>query len=498
MPPEILSLIPTYFTSQKDRFRAASVCRCWRRALLKNGALWAQLFLRKGEGSVSALLDRAKGSPLDVITHGDVSDGILSLISPRARQIRHLELHLNSWKNITTFSEFNSGRLPLLRTLKIVSSETYDLDGRHIPSVPPSHLFFGGSPNLEEFTFNSMRFQFLSRFIFPNLTTFTLSVYPQGKPSASYLFDFLKASPSLRTVKINTQSRISLSGIPREAVVTLDNVDTFSLGVTNHFPGMDVYDIAARISCPRARDTSLIQRIDDQDMGTHLDIFSCSDLWGKIVHQYTASPMEEVTLEIQRVQYEAIRCFFTFRSSDATALQLEFHIADNEMDEEELLIPLGDMDWEIFSQALATIQGYPLLSHIKRLCIKHNAAPPDDYHLEEEVRELFSSLGPLDELTIHGCDLRILGTNFVDEISDSEQMVDFPQIKELKILHPRTEYDGTECMEAIAKLAESQHALGIPFERVTIRMWIFPEEMVEELREWVGEVDCCKEWDPEE
>ena len=53
-------------------------------------------------------------------------------------------------------------------------------------------------------------------------------------------------------------------------------------------------------------------------------------------------------------------------------------------------------------------------------------------------------------------------------------------------------------MEAIANLAKSRHALGTPFERVAIRMWIFPVGMVEELREWVGEVDCGRDCDPEE
>ena len=44
-------------------------------------------------------------------------------------------------------------------------------------------------------------------------------------------------------------------------------------------------------------------------------------------------------------------------------------------------------------------------------------------------------------------------------------------------------------MEAILELAESQHRLGIPFERVTIRTRKLPVVMAEGLKRWVVTVD---------
>ena len=50
-----------------------------------------------------------------------------------------------------------------------------------------------------------------------------------------------------------------------------------------------------------------------------------------------------------------------------------------------------------------------------------------------------------------------------------------------------------DCAAAIVRLAESQHALGIPFERVTVHMDCLPEDTVEWLRPWVGTVHCHNE-----
>lgn len=503
IPLDIPSLIPTHLASQKDRFHAASVCRHWRGTFLKYGALWTQLFLKKGEEYASTLLDRAKGSALDIITHRNAPGGVQTLISPRARQIGSLEFKHNSWGDIVTFSGFNSGQFPLLRTLKITSFETYDSNGRRHVVTPPLHPFFGGAVNLEWFTFNSTRFQFLNHFAFPTLTTFELSATPTEQPNASYLFSFLEASPMLRTVKLKITSRVVLRGIHQETVVTLPNVETFHLHVINYSTAAGALEVAGHISCPRARDTSLIHETDDDYVGAGLEIFPCPTLWEKIVGQYTTNPMEEVTLEIKRTPCDAVKCSLTFQSSNTTVLRLGFHASETGVDEEGLQMSFDEMGWEIFSQALAAIQDSPLLPHVKRVHFKHRAAAPDDYHITrgaKEVGELFSCLGPLDELTVHGCDLHVFLAAFLDgpRFDDLKQAIAFPPIRELAILHPVMEYRERECTNAIVKLAQSQRLRGIPFERVTVRMWTFPTGMVEELGQWVNEVDYRVEWYREE
>jgi hypothetical protein len=49
---------------------------------------------------------------------------------------------------------------------------------------------------------------------------------------------------------------------------------------------------------------------------------------------------------------------------------------------------------------------------------------------------------------------------------------------------------------AIVELAKSQHALGIPFQRVTVRARVLPAGMAEMLEAWVGVADCCEEPSP--
>ena len=491
IPTDILSLVPTYLPSQKGLFRAASVCRHWRGVLLKRGTLWSQLFLKNGEDYTSTLLERAKGSALDIIVHCKAPVGTISLISTRAQQIKYLEFTRSPWQDIIAFSEFNSGRLPLLRTLKI---ETYDWRGQ---PAPPSFSFFGASVHLERLVFHYDWLSFLSHFAFPNLTTFELSSCPVDESSALYLLNFLKASPTLQTVKMRIGPKVVLGNVPQDMVVVLPNVETFSLYVGDDI-ARRVYDVATHISCPRARYTSLTQETYDHDIDFNLEIFPTPILWNTIVRQYMASPIEEVTLDIKRSESVDIDSFLTFRSSDASVVRLGFKVNETEGDEDGLSMPRAAIGWEIFSRVLTTVQDHPLLSHLKRLHVKYRATFWRTFKVQRmliEVEELFNSLGPLDELTISGCDLQVFLANFVEVLGldNLAEPVLFPWIKDLKILHPLMEACEMEWMQGIVELAKAQHARGIPFERVTVRMWKLPIGMAEELGRWVGVVDCREE-----
>ncbi|KAF9783943.1 hypothetical protein BJ322DRAFT_1109795 [Thelephora terrestris] len=493
IPTDILSLIPTHLPTQKGRFHAASVCRHWRGVLLEYGALWSQLFLNKGEECVSTLLKRAKGSALDVILYYEVPVDTFALISPRAQRIRHLELKWSHWKDIIAFSDLNCGNLPLLRTLEITSSETYTSHGGLNVVVAPSLPFFRGSINLESFTFHSWRVSFLSHFIFPNLTTFELLSRPAEECSALCLLNFLEASPTLQTVDMTISTGLVLSSVPQEMVVALPNVETFSL----HIPGCPAtkdYDIAAHISCPCAKHTSLSHDVYESYTNDELEAFPTPDLLDTIIHRYTECPIEEVELKIKRSEDKDTDCSLTFRSSNATVVELSFRVTNTGLDEAELNIPRTEMGWRFFSQALTTIQCRPLLSHVKRLHIEHRAAVTNTYEMlriAEKVPALFDSLGPLDKLRIRGCDLHTFFDAFLDRpmLANSKPVV-FPQVKKLVVLHPFMEIDETECTKAIVGLAKLQHSLGIPFELVKVRMWDLPAGMAEELEQWVDVVDC--------
>ena len=496
IPIEILSLIPTHLSSQKDRFHAASVCRRWRGACLKHGALWSRLFLRRGEECLSTLLERAKGSALDIIVDCGFSVNTTTLISHHTQQVRSIEFTLHSWKDIITF-ESTSGRLPLLRTLKIDTPKIFGSQPQPNVTISPPVPIFRGSINLERFIFHCWELPLLSHFVYPNLTTFELSSDPGGECCASHLFDFLKASPLLRIVEMKIFGTIILRNIPEGMVVVLPEAETFSLHIVND-TSTQVYDIASHISCPRARYISLTREMDDDDMMVGLGLFPTPVFWNTIVRQYMANPIEEVTLEIKDPTNEDIECSLTFRFSDATTVRLGFDVDDTDQDEDELFMDRAEMGWEIFSQALTTIRDHPLLSHVKRLHVKYKATAPDTYEtsMAHKVRELFGSLGPLDELTIRGCDLRIFLRHFLWHgpwVDSLETPLVILQAKELKILHPSMEDNEVECSSAIVGLAKLQHALAIPFERVTVSTEWLPIWMKEELEQWVGAVDYSEE-----
>jgi hypothetical protein len=95
----------------------------------------------------------------------------------------------------------------------------------------------------------------LSHFLFPNLVSFEFATaLDQEEFRAFELLDFLEASPVLQTVYLEILAEISLEGVPRERVVILPNVGDFRLTMVDGEPG---YTIAAHVSCPSAKSTSL-------------------------------------------------------------------------------------------------------------------------------------------------------------------------------------------------------------------------------------------------
>jgi hypothetical protein len=477
IPLDILCLIPTHISSQKDRFRVSFVCRHWRRVFLQHAALWTQLILRNRKDYVATLLKRAKGSALDVIAVRGASLGTVTLLSPHTRQIRHLWFPYNDWTDILTFPGVNSGSLPRLRTLNIYLAEPDSPSGVLTPL--PSPPLFSGAIDLEEFTFNSEFTRLLNCFTFPNLTTFKLTASPISSFSTSDFLGFLQASPTLRTVKVEIFGGSIPGEITQDMAVVLPNVETFSL--QGKVDGWHVCHLATHISCPRAKHISLEQEVCNRDTAD-VEIFPDPASWGAIVRQYSTSPVEQVTLVIQDDPFAAYSLIF--RSSDTAVIKLGFEVESD-------LTWVG-MDLDIFSQACSTIRAHPLLSHLKSLYIQDwsrtfgfDCALP----MVGVVGELFRCLGPLDELAFNGCVLGIFLAPFFDlPVSRSFARV-FPHVKKLTISEGRA-VDNQLCMDVIVELAKFQYEQEKPFEHVAVSARDIPVGTAERLREWVGAADC--------
>jgi len=100
-------------------------------------------------------------------------------------------------------------------------------------------------------------------------------------------------------------------------------------------------------------------------------------------------------------------------------------------------------------------------------------------------------MGPLENLTLDGCDLRPYLDPFLDTqlFPEAIQPTSFPPIKELVIANPVQSFHDKVYAAAAVKLTRSQHAREVPFERVEFRTTV-PTLMIDEL---VGFVDMV-EW----
>ena len=269
---------------------------------------------------------------------------------------------------------------------------------------------------------------------------------------------------------------ISLEGVPEERVVSLPSVKNFALIMIDRELG---YEMVAQIHCPSVRVTLITLKA---RINMFLEeIFPPLVSWNAIVRQYMTSPPKEATLEISS-DHTSLICKLAFESFNSTSISLEFKVVPTVAlgtSNIEALIPM------ISAQATRTLRSHPQLANIKRLHICNNFLSPGvTADVVSQVRPLFNSLGPLDEMTIYQCHLGpylylVLG-------DDNKEQVVFPSVKELTISCLTNLFD---CEALIVRLAQLQHARGIPFERVVIRGVKAAEGVEEELRPWVGSVE---------
>ena len=452
------------------------------------------MFLSKGEDYVKTFLERAKAFPLEIIVGCEVPAKTIALLSSHTKQIGALDFLNSRWTDFQRFSKV-SGLLPLLHTLKIDLPMTYDwLDEEDnlddFLRTPSSLPFFSEAVHLKVLRFHSTSSQppFVLSLACPNLVSFDLSIVHEGDFYASQLFHFLDGSPMLQIVNIQALTYISLEEVPQERVISLPSVEKFTLIVGNDEPG---YSMAAHIHCPSARVTSMMLGSTFENLPR--EIFPTSVSWNTILRHYTRSPIEEATLEI-RPGPAPLTCKLTFGSPDATTISFGFIEIEDPPDYDEYGIRyINSQVSEIFAQAARAIRNHPQLANIKRLHISHSFRSYG-YFIEDrqtitEVGRLFDFLGPLDEMTIYHCDLRLYF-----------QLPRIPPTKKLTLLHP-TKLSG--CTAGIVSLAKMQHARRIPFERVVIRSEELPEG-IEGLIPWVGSVEysceklrgCRDEWGP--
>ena len=486
---EILSLIPSHLPCDADVVRASSVCRLWRRALTRHAALWSKLDLgvARSYDFVETRLERTKGSALDITTSFLGCPAILALLGSRGQQFRNLHFLDDCWSYIQKFSEAASGPLPLLRRLKIyvADSDLHNVD----PTIGPSVPLFTGAVNLEEFSLRVEGGPHLNHFAFPHLSTLELFAVPQPASNsrfpASQLLDFLEATPTLQTVCVRIVTEISLEGILPGRMVTLPKVKKFSVSESPWEPS---YKIATYISCPSAKHISLMKE------GVH-NLFLPDHkfpTWNMIPPQHIPSQVNEIALELNQLPFFDLSCSLSLLSPGPETLKLDYRMTG--IIEDGVMAPLEGDSVEVASH---TIQDRPLLEDVKRLHIQDRHRFVSSDHLgrvTKVVRRLLKSMGSLEELTLDISDLRPYLAPFFNtpDFNDLEKSHTYPQIKCFTISNRRSALE-MDSRIAIAQFVESQHALGIPIERIVLRTVGPAEDLAEMVQPWVGVVHCHQE-----
>ena len=438
---------------------------------------------------IKALLERAKGSLLDIIANYYKSPARdVTLLSPFAQQIRSLYLERISSDQVQEFSETISGPLPLLHALKIDAVKYW---GGPNSLVAPTLPLFKNAVNLGRVVLCIDEFPSLQHFNFPHLTNFKLTTYVGTFP-VSRLLNLLEASPVLRRIEIAINTRLLQEGVPPERAVVLPCVKTFCLWIVNDRPDCEV---ATHISCPSAKSATFEHWMECAGIQIPRDIYPPPAPWNTIVRQFTNDTVERVVLETTIDEELHIKCSIIFGSSDGTTLNLCYAHHGTEEDG-EMERNLNERLPEVFAQASRAIKNYSLLANIRDLYIRGGDLVTANLELTtKDVGQLLGSMGPLEKLTLDGCDLRPYLDPFLDVplFPEGIQPVSFPPIKKFVIIKPVQSFRDDEVYAAaIVKLTRSQHARGVHFDLVEFQT-IVPSPVVDELAFFVGGVEYYDE-----
>ena len=434
---------------------------------------------------LGTLLERARQYPLDInLCYSERPIVDLTLLSPLAQKIGSLAVTDASWGDIQNTSVAVSGQLPLLHTLTI-EDDGFDI-GSHSPSASTSPLF-GGAVNVKNFNLYIYNSSSLSRFVFPDLTSLDLYVQ-EGREMfpASLLLNFFEASPLLQKIIVAIPGNISYDGVPRDRVLVFPCVRDSHLSLTSCSSG---WELDTHPSLPPMDGAGFSLRTVHRHCAIPEDFHHPSPQWGAIVRRYMTGIIHEVELRV--VIGEEFACYINFLSSDEATFVFYFNYSIESSDDRNATLD-GEMVSNLFSRASKQIRDYPLLGDVRALYIRGGGLLADDLELAtNDIGKLLGSRGPLEGLNLDGCDLRPYLDPFLETplFPNAIQPTSFPRIKEFTIVNPiQSLCDNEAYATAVVKLAESQHARGVPFERMVIPPNV-PSRVVEELLRSVNTVD---------
>lgn len=212
VPPEVLSLIAGYFSTDNELITLTHVCRSWREIFTSHASLWTFLDCTSFD-KTDVYIQRSRGSPLEIYLTGSYSADALFLALPLINQLKALTV--SGSRNVLSLTKYFDSHAPLLEKL--------DIQVRRASPAPIESTIFGGNLSpLRELrlyaVITDLPWKNLTK-----LTTFEFHQVPGNEISVTQLLDFFERAPLLREIEL-VASLPDSSNAPLERVVSLNHL----------------------------------------------------------------------------------------------------------------------------------------------------------------------------------------------------------------------------------------------------------------------------------
>ena len=470
LPPEVLSLIPTFLHHKRGRrplIKWSQVCRYWRNTFTNTPALWTH-FGCKDPARTCAFIERSRSAPIHIRLSPKFCLQSFNALIPHVKRLESLKMEITTSELESRLISNLRRPAPLLEHLVVAVEDTEYTDDDLKDKVPP--LFNGDFPRLRR-----LSLEYVSPhpdwFNVSNLTTFHLVHTGSHGSSSSQLLDFFEKNLSLEDVSITYHGR-SVDNTPSSHIVTLPHLRKLRLGDCPSKPG-----ILHHLVLPGGVEVSLKPFIPSSVIGiaadlllrapnphnflTKIDRISFAE--GSQTSVHFSGPHGTLYIRAScvmgRDDYDshdlATRCIYTFEPLDVSGVT-EFLIENYTPTRRNSLESVQDSGIHYCLRSLPKLRTLILVS-----CA--NATHFQALQMPDPDQDGFSIVCP---------GLKHL---FID-VSDSRRPeMSFPHFPFLDLL----------------SLAETRASLGIPLERITVKSIhpLFEDCDLASLLQFVGTVE---------
>jgi hypothetical protein len=501
LPPEILALIPSSLTSDKDLVSATHVCRRWRNAIIASPPLWS--FLDNDtmhRDLVAASMDRCGCTPLDVSFSSELDKNIpfLKRVVLHSSHIRKMRIPCIPWLQIAEISDAFDAPLPLLRDVELDFC-----DDEAAAPLPFQRRFLAGATNLVslDLSDDGTLSGTLLHFVIPTLTHLKLS-FTSRTPTVGELLEPLRTSPLIEDLRIRSDDVLDASIFP----------------FPDRFEPVDLpclRDIHFSWATPRSQYTLLSHIQYPPYCSVSMQFRSESDAapqntFPKSWEAFSLVDPPCVTLRMKREQSSTECAVIVKKPNGALVSISRLQDVDNlnlvDADDNVIREPSRDRsDNQVFSDAIALIGKLPL-RWIRKFVLEDLKADemsaPESFDIPPALVKLICSDMPnLATLSLaRTCVSELLKIltpppppppTYIADLFDPdvlpEQAPPCPTLRVLEMRHPAW-VASRHCPEVLA-LAQARKDERIPFERVFFCSPTVPKSMALGMSRYVGEMD---------